>query len=92
MRTNRAEWHGVAEADDGSAAPRKAQVTFRFEKDCYTLTGILLTQAALSILSTEDSEAKRMGGGILTPSTVTTEGFWKGLEGSGVFVETKAVE
>lgn len=89
---HRVEWRGIAEADDGRAVHQRAYVCFRAEKDCYELTGILLALTALSILFDEDTVARKMGGGVLTPSTIATERYFKELEKAGVFVETKLLD
>ncbi|RPB11964.1 hypothetical protein P167DRAFT_488669 [Morchella conica CCBAS932] len=89
---HRVEWRGIAEADDGRAVHQRAYVSFRAEKDCYELTGILLALTALSILFDEDTLAKKIGGGVLTPSTIATERYFKELEKAGVFVETKMLD
>jgi short subunit dehydrogenase-like uncharacterized protein len=56
------------------------------------LTGILLALTAMAILFDEDTVARKMGGGVLTPSTIATERYFKELEKAGVFVETKMLD
>lgn len=65
-------------------------MVFRCEKDCYTLTGILLAQTALAILF--DPAARAAGGGVLTPSMVASQRYFEALERVGVVVEVKMLE
>lgn len=85
----RIEWRGVAEADDDNEEPGKAAVHMTCEKDMYTLTGILLVQTALSLLSNDDTLARKYGGGVLTPSTAASPNFFRNLDRSGFHIETK---
>lgn len=64
---------------------------FRCEKDCYTLTGILLSQTALAILF-DPAAARAAGGGVLTPSMVASQRYFDALERVGVVVEVKMLE
>ncbi|KAL7269207.1 hypothetical protein RUND412_008139 [Rhizina undulata] len=87
----RAEWRGVAEADgddEDDENPRKALLVVKAAKDPYTITGLLLVKIALAILF-EDTEARRDGGGILTPSTVSCDELYRGLERAGLEWEVK---
>lgn len=88
----RIEWRGVAEADDDNEEAGKAIVTMSFEKDIYTLTGILLVQTAMSLISDEDILARKYGGGVLTPSTAASPTFFKNLDRSGFHIETKMMD
>lgn len=85
----RVEWRGVAEADDDNDVPGKATIQMTCEKDIYTLTGILLVQTAISLLSDDDIPARRLGGGVLTPSTAASPNFFRNLDRSGFHIDTK---
>jgi short subunit dehydrogenase-like uncharacterized protein len=78
-KTHRAEYRAVAIADvpeltsvgGGSEASQKPRAFCRawYEGGMYHLTGLLLTQAAITLLK-DDVVAKKFGGGILTPATL----------------------
>lgn len=85
----RVEWRGVAEADDDNEVPGKAIIQMTCEKDIYTLTGILLVQTAISLLSDDDIPARRLGCGVLTPSTAASANFFRNLDRSGFHIDTK---
>ncbi|RPB08921.1 hypothetical protein P167DRAFT_538908 [Morchella conica CCBAS932] len=88
----RIEWRGVAEADDDNEEAAKATISILCEKDTYTTTGILLVQTAMSLLSDEETFAKKTGGGVLTPSAAASPAFFMALDRCGFHVETKMME
>lgn len=65
-------------------------MVFRCEKDCYTLTGILLARTALTILF--DPATAALGGGMLTPSMLATDAYFAGLEKAGVALEVTMLQ
>jgi short subunit dehydrogenase-like uncharacterized protein len=89
MRKYRAEIRVIAEADDDEDEPRRAYLRATYEKDPYTCTGTMMVQVAMSILFNEDIPAKKMGGGMLTPSTVACPEFYRALDRAGFHIETK---
>lgn len=62
------------------------------EKDIYTLTGILLVQTAMSLLSDDNTTAKKLGGGVLTPSMAASPNFFRNLDRAGFHIETKLMD
>lgn len=54
---------------DNSASDR-AVATFKFNGSLYFFTGLAIAEAALTILRGGMNEAKKAGGGILTPATL----------------------
>jgi short subunit dehydrogenase-like uncharacterized protein len=68
-RPHKAEYRAVAVADVPGATKPRAYARARYEGGMYHLTGLLLTQAAITLLK-DDVVAKKFGGGILTPATL----------------------
>lgn len=62
------ELRAIAVAEQLARSPRKALATFRFEGGMYHLTAILLAEAAVVLLTTEDDVKKAHSAGFLTPS------------------------
>ncbi|KAF4548740.1 Hypothetical protein D9617_25g060690 [Elsinoe fawcettii] len=64
------EYRAIAEADSTDPSePKRAFGRFAFEGSAYHMTGVFLAQAAISLLR-DESLAKELGGGILTPATL----------------------
>ncbi|OJD34816.1 saccharopine dehydrogenase [Diplodia corticola] len=61
----------IATAD--SSKGERAVVEFRFNGSMYYFTGLALAEAAMVILRGGETEAKKLGGGILTPATLGGE-------------------
>lgn len=78
----------MATADEDVANPRKAQISIS-GPDAYDQTAIFMALAALAILYDENTLARKLGGGILTPATLATPQFFKELEKAGITFETK---
>lgn len=53
----------------------------------YLITGIFVVEAAMTLLKS-DTEAKKLGGGVLTPATLG-QPFITRLENAGLNIETK---
>lgn len=68
-RTHKVEYRAVAVADVPGTAKPRAYARAWYESGMYHLTGLLLTQAAITLLK-DDVVAKKFGGGILTPATL----------------------
>ncbi|MCJ1478150.1 hypothetical protein MMC13_006826 [Lambiella insularis] len=64
---DRSEFRAIATADN--AESRQALVVCSFEGSAYEYTGVLMVEAAISIIR-DTSPAHHMGGGILTPATL----------------------
>lgn len=83
------EYRAVAFADDRSG--KKASGRLYFEGSLYHLTGILLANAAATLVYDDDIAAKRLGGGVLTSATLGAH-FAARLEKAGVRFETKMLD
>ncbi|PNS15265.1 hypothetical protein CAC42_8266 [Sphaceloma murrayae] len=82
------EYRAVAEADsEDPASPKRAIGSLAFEGGAYHLTGIFLAEAAISLLR-DDSLAKRLGGGILTPATLGAA-YVERLQKAGLRIDTR---
>jgi hypothetical protein len=73
-KTDVVEFRGVAIAEQLSKTPRKALASFRYEGgSVYTLTGLLMAEAAVTLLDPKVEEKVRgkFGGGqFLTPASL----------------------
>lgn len=63
------EYRAIGTADGGTGKPRQAMGQMKYKGSIYYLTGVFLAHAAMVILR-DDSVAKKMGGGVLTPATL----------------------
>ena|SRR5437773_10049422 len=62
-------YKAIAIADDDSPSAQRALATMEFRGSGYYLTGVFLAEAAITILR-DDTTAKALGGGFLTPATL----------------------
>lgn len=81
------ELRAVAEADEDSAKPRTAMAKFRYDGGIYYLTGIFLAEAAMVLLK-NDSQTKKLGGGLLTPAMLG-QPFIDRLKSAGIILESR---
>lgn len=65
-------YHKAVGTADSSKGER-AIAEFRFNGSMYYFTGLAVAEAAMVILRGGETEAKRQGGGILTPATLGDE-------------------
>ena len=86
-KNERLEIRAIAEADQDIPNPQLAMAKFCFNGSLYSLTGILLAEAAMVILE-DDSLAERLGGGILTPAMLGKP-FVDRLRKVGVLLESR---
>lgn len=56
-----------------SSKQERAIAELKFKGSMYYFTGLALAEAAMVILRGGETEAKRLGGGILTPATLGDE-------------------
>ena len=59
----------LGEADSDAAKRPRAIASLKWNGSFYHLTGVFLAEAALTILRS-DTEAHKLGGGVLTPATL----------------------
>lgn len=92
FRNDYVELNAVATADKGSstAQPQRVFGKWSYHGSQYVLTGLLVAEAAMVILSQEDKVRKVSRGGIVTPATLGQE-YVDRLEKVGVHIETKAL-
>lgn len=83
------EYRAVAIADENVPEPHRAFSRFRWEGGIYYLTGVLLAEAAIVILR-DDTLAKELGGGVLTPAMLG-QPFIDRLKDVGVIIETELI-
>ena len=81
------ELRAVATADQEGGNPRQALGRLRHEGGMYYLTGIFLAEAAMVLLEDEDL-VKKLGGGLLTPSTLGQH-FIDRMVRAGMIIETQ---
>ena len=79
-----AHFKSVGIADTPKA--ERAAGIIKFAGSMYYLTGLALAEAAMVILRGGETDAKKLGGGILTPATLGDE-YLERLRKAGVTVE-----
>jgi len=84
------ELRAVAVAEQLAKTPRKALATFRFEGGMYTLTAILLAEAAVVLLTKEEELKKQHGPGFLTPSCLGDD-YLERLDKAGVKIGVQQI-
>ncbi|KIV96004.1 hypothetical protein PV10_03588 [Exophiala mesophila] len=85
------ELRAIAVAEQLSTPPRKAFATFRFEGGMYELTGKLLAEGAMVLLTKEASiKSKHGNGGFLTPSSLGDD-YLDRLDKVGVKIDVKQI-
>lgn len=84
------ELRAVAVAEQLAKQPRKALATFRYEGGVYALTALLISEAAMVILTKEEEVKKNHGAGFLTPSCLGDE-YVERLGKAGVKLDVKQI-
>jgi short subunit dehydrogenase-like uncharacterized protein len=80
------EWRAIAHADVGvPGRPKRAMGRMRYHGSGYSLTGMLLAEAAITI-SRDQTPAHAMDGGFLTPATLGRP-YLERLRRGGLLVE-----
>ncbi len=83
----RIEYRSIAIADQQTPHPKRAFSVLKYDGGMYYLTGLLLAEGAITILR-DDTLARRMGGGILTPALLG-QPFVDRLRKAGIVLETR---
>lgn len=83
----RIEYRTIAIADQDTPTPMRAFSRMRYEGGMYYLTGVFLAEAGITIIR-DDTIAKKLGGGILTPAMLG-QPFIDRLRSAGVLYETR---
>ena len=86
-RSEYLEQRCVATAMDGEGKEKRALARFRYEDGMYSMTGMLLAEAAMVILQNED----KLEGGLLTPACLG-QAFIERLRGADVLIESRMLE
>lgn len=69
-KRDRVEYRAIATVDNKDPSdPKRVMGKFAWEGSMYHLTGVFAAEAAITILR-DDTEARKMGGGLLTPATL----------------------
>lgn len=88
VKSDYIEYRAIATADSTDPSePKRAFGRFAFEGSAYHMTGVFLAEAAMSLLK-DDSLAKELGGGVLTPATLGA-GYVERLQKAGFKMELK---
>ena len=82
------EWRGIATAD--TPQQQRAWAKLRFEGSTYHITAILMVEAAITILR-DETEAHKIGGGIITPETLG-QAYIDRIGRAGIKMETKMLD
>lgn len=88
---DRVEYRAVATADQDAATPKRVFGKLKYEGGMYAFTGLLLAEAAMTILENEEKVKKVSQGGIVTPATLGQE-YVDRLDNVGCTIETQVFE
>lgn len=86
-KKDRLEYRAIAVADQDTPKPQRAYGRFLYEGGLYYVTGLFLAEAAMVILKNE-TLAKKLGGGILTPAMLG-QAYVDRLQRVGVQIEAE---
>ena len=89
FQNNRLVYKAIAKAD--CEPEKRAVATFEYTGGGYYLTGILVIEAAMTILKGSETPATKMGGGLLTPATLGEE-YVERVRKAGVKIEVAMME
>lgn len=85
-----AEWRAIANADTSDPSdPKRASLRIRYNGSMYDLTGLCLSEAAITI-ARDQTFAHKLGGGVLTPATLGAP-YVERLQKAGVIFEVKTL-
>ncbi|KAI1653990.1 Saccharopine dehydrogenase-domain-containing protein [Daldinia decipiens] len=88
-RSSRVKFEAIAIADMSSGSAPRAYASFSYPSGGYHTTGLLLAQAAASLLYTRNL-AGRFSGGCLTPAFLG-EDFWRRIQEAGAVLQVNMV-
>lgn len=89
FQNNQMVYKAIAKAD--CEPEKRAVATFEYTGGGYYLTGILVIEAAMTILKGSEIPAAKMGGGLLTPATLGEE-YVERVKKAGVKIEVAMME
>ncbi|MCJ1368915.1 hypothetical protein MMC20_000122 [Loxospora ochrophaea] len=84
------EHRAVGTADQTTASPGRAIARFRWNGSMYHISGVLLAEAAITILR-DSTAAHGLGGGMLTPATLG-QSYIDRLKAAGVIFEIEVMD
>ncbi|KAJ5894739.1 hypothetical protein N7495_006430 [Penicillium taxi] len=90
-KNDRIEYHAVATADQDVPSPKRVFGKLTYHGSLYVLTGVLIAEAAMVILTEEEKVKKVSRCGIVTTATLGQE-YIDRLDKAGVSIETKVFE
>lgn len=92
---DRVEYRAIATADQDTTAvggaPKRVFGRLTYEGPMYVFTGVLMAEAAMTVLENEDKIRKVSRGGIVTPATLGQE-YVERLDKAGCHIETKVFD
>lgn len=92
---DRVEYRAIATADQDTSAvggsPKRVFGRLTYEGPMYYFTGVLMGEAAMTVLENEDKIRKVSRGGIVTPASLGQE-FVDRLDKAGCHIETKVLD
>ena len=88
-QNNRLAYKAIAKAE--CEPEKRAVATFEYTGGGYYLTGILVAEAAMTILKGGEAPAAKMGGGLLTPATLGEE-YLERVRKAGVKIEVAMMD
>lgn len=90
VKSDRVEYRAIATAETSDPAePKRSYGRLTFHGSMYHMTGVFLAEAAISLLK-DESLAKEMGGGVLTPATLGA-GYIERLQKVGFTLDLKTM-
>jgi short subunit dehydrogenase-like uncharacterized protein len=87
---NSTSWKAIAHSDSNSS--QTAVCNMSFAGDMYSLTAILLAEAAMVLLRPDrENWAQKIGGGVLTPATLGDQ-FIERVKAAGIQTEVELIK
>lgn len=88
---DRVEYRAIATADQDVPSPKRVFGKLKYDGSMYFFTGLLMVEAAMTILDNEEKVKKVSRGGIVTPATLGQE-FVDRLEKVGCRIKTQVFD
>lgn len=85
------EYRALATPDQNISTPQRAFGKLKYQGPMYVFTGLMMAEAAMTILENEDKVKKVSRGGVVTPATLGQE-YVDRLDKVGCTIETEIFE
>lgn len=85
------EYRALATPDQNISTPQRAFGKLKYQGALYVFTGLMMAEAAMTILENEDKVKKVSRGGVVTPATLGQE-YVDRLDKVGCTIETEIFE